>query len=429
MNNRFNRSWRSKTISQSPLESRLKEVATLYKQGTTLRSIARYLQETGLETSETSIRRLIRKHKSLFEHKTTIPKPFVAQTEVHLLGDTLKIESNAFTKPDDILVAAGLDPIEWTVERYRTTQKDGKNPTTQTSLSVRRSSQAIVRAATTERQEGRKFSKPKKPKSFKKPILIGIMPDMHCPLEEPVICDGFAAWAKEFQPAKIVNLGDGDDASAFGRHPKNPKYDRPAQEGIDGYYKRLLQQRQAVPDAEIVVLPGNHDHWLQRRVLEYLPALHGLRRAASEEEALSLKHLLRLDELQIEYIDPEGGQYFDSTYTIADDFTLMHGNFSAEYGGATKEIKGWEGSVGQGHDHKLALVAITRRLPDGTEVQRYAASFGTASSRALGYDPKKNVNQGFGVVVLHPDGRWHIEFAYYCPQKNDITWRDWRYGA
>lgn len=349
---------------------------------------------------------------------------------MRVLGNLAEITRERLDSPEDILRDAKLDPDEWTIRGYKEwdAQAGGGGITRMQSISAERTVESFIRAASPARPEGKLF-KPKKQKQGKKPILIGIMPDMHCPHEEPVLCDGFAAWAAEYQPAKIVNIGDGDDASSFGRHPKNPKYDRPAQEGIDGYYHRLRQQREAVPDAEIIVLPGNHDFWLQRRVLESLPAAYGLRRAASEEEVLGIEHLLRLDELGIEYICAEGGEYHEVFYPIVDDLVLMHGNMAGEHGGATKEIKSWEGSVGQGHDHKLAMVAVTRRLPNGTEVQRYAMSFGTASKRSLGYDPRKNVNQGFAVIVLHPDGRWHPEFATYCPQRNDLCWRDFRYSS
>jgi hypothetical protein len=107
----------------------------------------------------------------------------------------------------------------------------------------------------------------------------------------------------------------------------------------------------------------------------------------------------------------------------------MHGRRTGKHGGAALEIEGWEGtSIGQGHDHKLAVTAITRRLPDNTEVQRWAISAGTMARRNLGYDPRRNVNQGFIVIVVWPDGHWHPEVAAYDPQTMTTTWRDWRYN-
>lgn len=416
-------------MSDSPLDEYRDQILQLAEVGWGNSRIANHLaDEFGLSTSKDSVRRAKRRWAT---DKGSSPKSDTKRS-LKLSGNSVDITSRKMKSPDDILKSSSLDPAEWTIKVFKEWDAQvGEGEVIQMqSLAAERTASSFVRAAMPAREPLKQYAKPKQ-KKIKGPTLIPIMPDMHCPLEEPVLCDGFAAFLADHrdQISKVVNLGDGDDASAFGRHPKNPKYDQPAQAGIDGLYYRLRQQREAVPDVPIIIFPGNHDVWLQRRILESIPGLYGLRQAASDEELLGLRNLLRLDELQIEYLDPQGGEYFESTYEVAPGLILMHGNATGEYGGAAKEVKTWESSVGQGHDHKLAMVAVTRRLPNGTEVQRYAISFGTASRRDLGYDPKRNVNQGFGVIVLHEDGRWHPEFATFDPQRQDVCFRSWRYSG
>ncbi len=422
--------------SGSPLDPHLEQIAAWAASGLTNTDIVRELSKIGVETTRDSVRRAKKRAGAIVSGvnpDTSKPGISIEGNTATINGPWAKLKDRKQISPDELKELHGLNPSEW-IETKSVASWWGspKDPSYQLKIWLEKKPKLILQAAAPESSKGKVFPKPSGRVDRSKPILIPVMPDMHCPLEEPTLCDGFAAFLKQYRKRipRIVYLGDGDDASSFGRHSKNPKYDRPAQEGVDGYYHRLRQGREACPDAEMVVLPGNHDWWIHRRVLENVPGLYGLKQAGTDTELLHPRHLLRLNELQIDFIDPRGGEYHEATYTVPEcgDLVLMHGNATGPYGGAVKEIAGWDGtSTGQGHDHKLAMVAITRRRPDGTEVQHYALSFGTASTRSLGYDPRKNVNQGFGVIVVWPDGRWHPEFAHYDPQRDDVTWRDFRY--
>lgn len=256
---------------------------------------------------------------------------------------------------------------------------------------------------------------------------IALFADPHFPLHEPDLIEASVAWLEEFQPDRIVCLGDEGDWAPFKRHRPNPRTDRSVSESLMSVYEGLARWRNAAPDAEMDLIPGNHTMWLEQRILEMIPQAAELIRPGDDEPWVSMRSLLKLDELRIKYHGTRG-EYHDAVIEIAPGLVLMHGTKTGKHGGATKEQEGWEGaSIVQGHDHALALTAINRRTPNGGHSQRYAISGGAMARRDLGYSPKQDVGQGWTVITLHEDGRWHPDLAVYDPQLGDVTWRDWRY--
>lgn len=331
--------------------------------------------------------------------------------------------------PNHLLRQHRLDPDEWeytpTLNAWET-YADGEYVTlSQLKLVCKKRVSAILLPA---RADGWRPSKPRtrKPSRVRHVMLL---PDPHAPLHEPTLTAAALELAAQLKPADIICLGDAADNSPFKRHKANPRIDCTAQEAIDATYVWLADLRNAAPDSRIRIIPGNHDWWLLDRLKETMPQLSTLKRPGDPSPVMGMRHLLRLDELHIELEDTIG-EYHDATISITDDLVAMHGTRTGQYGGAVKEFGVWEGaSIVQGHDHKAAIVAMTKRLPDNTETQRYAISAGTMARRDLGYNPARNAAQAFVVITIHNDGRWHAEHAYYDPQHDDVTWRDWRYTA
>lgn len=333
------------------------------------------------------------------------------------------------TTPRMLLEQHGLDPDEWdyqpTLNAWET-YVDGEHVTlSQLKLVCRKRASAMLMPARVEGWKPTRKKPPKKHQKYARHIML--LPDPHCPLDEPTITDAAIALAEIINPAQIICLGDAADNSPWKRHKANPRIDCSPQEALDATYKWLAQLRHAAPDAKMTIIPGNHDWWLLDRVKETLTGLATLTRPGDPSPVIGMRHLLRLDELDITLKDTVG-EYHDATYRVLDDLIAMHGTKTGPHGGATKEFAGWEGaSIIQGHDHKASTVAMTKRLPDNTEVQRYAISAGTMARRDLGYNPARNVGQGFVVITAYPDGRWHPDHALYDPQHDDVTWQDWRF--
>jgi hypothetical protein len=205
----------------------------------------------------------------------------------------------------------------------------------------------------------------------------------------------------------VVCLGDEGDWSPFKRHRPNLRTDTTVSEAVLGTYQGLARWRAAAPDADFDLIPGNHTTWLEQRILEMFPRLAELTLPDSDEPFISVKQILRLDRLRINYHGTRG-EYHDSMIELAPGLILMHGTKTGKHGGSTKEQEGWEGaSIIQGHDHHLSLSAINKRTPGGGHTQRYAISAGAMARRDMGYSPKQDVGQGWPVVTIWSDG--HLE--------------------
>lgn len=362
------------------------------------------------------------------------PGAKITELSATLIGEENPLGTKAIT-PSELLRKHGLDPAEWdvkpTVNAWDALAGDGRVVTlAQLKVQCTRRWEAIVAAPN--REEGwkprRALPSRQKASQGRQSVRYHVVfPDPHAPLHEEALIEASVAWCEEFQPDSIVQIGDAGDNSPWKRHKNNPRIDCSAQEALESTYDLLARWTRAAPNSKRSILPGNHDYWLLDRVKENLPALATLRRPGEDFPVIGMRHLLRLDELGWD-IEETPGEYHDVTMNIAENLVGLHGTKTGTYGGAVKEFSLWEGaSVIQGHDHKTALVAITKRLPGGGESQRYAISAGTMARRNLGYNPAHNCNQSWAVITEHADGRWHADLALYDPQRGDTTWRDWRY--
>ena len=372
-----------------------------------------------------------RKYHDGHDGRTPLGTPAVSINGDHATITTLTRATGENVSPEDVLVEHGLDPAEWDVTSYTSNRwhaptKHGKQQLEQSKLVARRSVLSMVRPAAA-REPGWVAPRPKRFQRSKS-RLIAVFGDPHCPLEERDFVDAQLAWLREYQPTDVWLMGDAADNSPWKRHKRNRRIDCSPQEALDSTYRYLADIRAAVPDARIRLVYGNHDYWIIDRINEAVPQLATLRRPGENgTQIISLNDWLRLDELRIEANETQG-EYHDVTVQIADDLVGLHGVKSGPYGGAVREFDTWEGaSVLQGHDHKAAIVLISKRLANNTEVQRVAISVGTSARRDLGYDHKRNVNQAFTTVTMHGSGEWHPELAIFNPQTRSTTWRDWIY--
>lgn len=400
--------------------------------------IVQSLSKQGVQTSKSSIRRFLANHPEIERSSSTgsnsaakargeAPGAEVRKDTATIVGSTTE-----FLTPEELMLKAMMIPSEWDYEPILN-QWDGPGQ----DGSVRTFSQLKLvckrKVDLSLLNIGIKPSwvppKPRKRKKTAGPQYTVVLPDPHAPLHEERLIEASVSLIDELKPSRVICLGDAGDNSPFGRHRPNlrPDLDISVDEAILGSYELLARWRNAAPDADMELCPGNHDHWLQCRVLELLPNAMKVKRPGETFPLLSLRSILALDSLNIT-INESGGEYHDSVLNIAEDLIGLHGTLCGKTGGAVKEQTRWEGSsIVQGHDHKTSFTAITKRLPGGGESQRYAMSAGTMARRDLGYNPAHDCNQSFMVFTVWPDGRWHPDFALYDPITGETTWRDWRY--
>jgi len=228
----------------------------------------------------------------------------------------------------------------------------------------------------------------------------------------------------KLQPDVIVNLGDLVDLPEFSRHPQEPGFARTTQRSIDRAHSWLAQQRASSPDAEIVLLEGNHDRRLEKSIVQNSQSAFGLQRANVPKSwpVLSLPFLLRMDELNIQYL--EG--YPANIYWINDGLACIHGHKARSGGSTAAAVVGDErSSIIFGHIHRIEMQHQTRRVRSGSR-SNLAACPGClcrvdgavpgfkASTDIYGRPVQswENWQQGIAVVYYEEgDGPFHVELV------------------
>lgn len=229
---------------------------------------------------------------------------------------------------------------------------------------------------------------------------------------------------RELQPDVIVNLGDVVDLPEFSRHPQEPGFARTTQRSIDRAHSWLAEQRANSPEAQIVLLEGNHDRRLEKAIVQNAQSAFGLQRANVPESwpVLSLPFLLRMDEIGVEYI--EG--YPANIFWINDNLACIHGH-KARSGGSTAAavVNDERSSIIFGHIHRIEMQHQTRRIRSGSRTNLATcpgclcridgAVPGFKSSTDIYGRPVQsweNWQQGIAVVSYEEgDGPFHVELV------------------
>lgn len=155
---------------------------------------------------------------------------------------------------------------------------------------------------------------------------------------------------KDLNPDLIVNLGDFLDFPAFGKYEQEPAFAQTTQHAIDRGHRFLAEQRAYAPDAEIIVMEGNHDRRLDAAIKRNFMSSVGLKRACGKMPVLSVPFLLRFDELGVKYVDG----YPAARYWINDRLAVEHGYRINSAGSTARKVAMDEGvSIIFGHVHRI----------------------------------------------------------------------------
>jgi predicted phosphodiesterase len=216
-------------------------------------------------------------------------------------------------------------------------------------------------------------------------------------------------------PDLIIHLGDLLDFANFGKYEQEPGFALTVQPAIDRAHRYLAECAIASPNAKQVLLEGNHDRRLTRAIVNNAMAAFGLRRGNAPEEwpVLSIPYLLRLDELNVEYV----GGYPAGIYWINDRLACIHGH-KVKSSGSTAALVVDDERVSTifGHVHRIELAYKTRRVRAGARTSLAASPGclcridGTVPSVKGSYDPLgrpvptvENWQQGCAIVT-YQDG-------------------------
>ena len=428
-----------------------KHVIGWIEDGETNSSIVLKLKEVfNLTSSEKSIRRFRKRHG-------TNPRAF-DQSRTVIDGDEGYIVTPPTTvavlqDPDTMIRQRGLDPEEWAIaDGMRVNQYEGPAPADspdnkityyQTRFNIVRKNPSLqIMAPRTdgyiyERARGR-YATPEEGR-----ILCVVVGDQQAPYHEPDLHDAFCAWLEVNQPDWGVSLGDTFDFPDIRPgHRFDPENTATVNECLQGGYDLFRDYREASVDTWWRKLIGNHDERLRNILLDVpkVRGLYGIKRPDTPEgpgENLhALSHAARLDELDVEVIDPHGA-YDLAQLVLTPKLAVRHGWIARKGSGtsALETLKHLGFSVIVGHTHRQSVIHESKHEIDGeirtlTGVEtgcmcRVKQTIGEDGRIWPNYTVSPDWQQGFATVEIWPDGYFNIDTAKFV--NGTLMWRDQRY--
>lgn len=258
--------------------------------------------------------------------------------------------------------------------------------------------------------------------------LTALMGDFHAPHHDEELLSAAVAWVKEFQPERLIVLGDLMDYGGVSRHSKTG-FEPTLEREINDAYSILRSFKQASPATQIVLLDGNHEQRM-KSALEGrgLVSLALLSRADDTTPVLSTRHLLRLDELEVLTVDPPapGLPYEFCETQVCDGLVARHGHVAKKGSGtsALEMVERLQRSIVVGHTHRQSIVYATK-WPDGVQRTLVGCEAGTMAriEHGLGYTVASDWQQGFAVCQMGRDG-FSLDLATFIEGR--LRWRDWQ---
>ena len=158
-------------------------------------------------------------------------------------------------------------------------------------------------------------------------ILTGS--DIHDKLCDPFYRRLFVQTAYRAQPNKIVLAGDVFDLYEFSKYSKDIRKVN-ILSAIEWVHTFLADLREAAPDAELIMISGNHENRLLRYLSEQAPELLPI---LSDLHGFTVSSLLGLDKYEVNFISKDSLAVFTETdlkkelaknYYVAYDAVLFH---------------------------------------------------------------------------------------------------------
>jgi UDP-2,3-diacylglucosamine pyrophosphatase LpxH len=288
----------------------------------------------------------------------------------------------------------------------------------------------IVIKATTKKTDTKKWFKtavilPDPQIGYRRDLVTGLLDPFH---DEKAMAVALQL-IRELQPDVIVNLGDMLDFAEFGKFEQEPAFQMTVQATIDRAYQFLCEQKANAPSAHVVLIEGNHDRRIQKAIVNNLKSAFALTRAqvpdSWEEQlpVLSVPHLLRLDEIGVEYVSG----YPAATYWLNDRLQCIHGHIVRSGGSTAKAVNDNERiSTIFGHIHRIEMHHKSVNIRGGVRTNlafspgclcridgAVPSTKGSTDYMGRPIVSYENWQQGIGVVTyVEGDGMFDIESVY-----------------
>lgn len=334
---------------------------------------------------------------------------------------------------DKLVRERGLDPEEWIVDRVKVNEWEGfyRNPVESDDGET-----GFVAEKVTLRQlvanlrrkppleliypavEVRKRAKPVKG-SDKAVRLIACIGDQQADYHDEYLHQAFCRWLTDVQPTEIVLLGDTCDFPTISRHPDRPHWDSTPQQCVNVGYRLLSEYRDAVPDARMRKLRGNHDWRLESELLNRAERMFGLAPAENGDEQIpgySIRRLLHLDALHIELVGREGDKWQLAEIEIAPGVYARH-----QPPNQKKHMR-LNRDVIAGDTHRQSIRQVTVFNDDDEPVVRTLIEAGAmCRTDGIGFVEHPDWQPGFVTAAINEAGEASYELAVW--RNGKLTWR------
>lgn len=335
--------------------------------------------------------------------------------------------------PEDAIRARGLDPAEWEVKNLVVNEWDalgpGGEPRTMRQLKLylsRRVAVKMVFPATAP-----DYVAPQKWRRDNGSTLVVLCGDPQAPYHDPKMHDLFRQWLARNRPHHGVLIGDTVDFPSISRHKDNPEWHVSTQECINAGYLLLRDYVRASEGTRWRKLLGNHDERIRNELLNRAERLYAIRPAdipgeKPDNDALSIRHLLRLDALGIELVQPNGN-YTHAQVKINEKLIVRHGWLVGK-NSAQASLKALSCSIVVGHTHKQRIEHRTVYDANGNATVLTGVETGCMCriEAGLGYAVDPDWVNGFATASVWPDGSFHIDLAQY--ENGSLHWRKQKFS-
>lgn len=401
-----------------------------------------------LKTTETSVRRLVERNESLqgvYEErnlrsamKQEEEAPGIKFTSEDAAEVTLPMqgewEAVSQLTIDKVMARHQLDPEIWEAERVLPNvwqgQRKGGEIINYYQFKLFFKKKTPLHIILPADPEFTTFYTPKAPRPDDIVVTV-IETDQQCPFLIPELDELAVNFINWLQPDRHVVGGDIMNLGFVGRHRDNPAWDDSVNEAKQSAFDYLYRRREAAPEMEMWLIPGNHDDRIRNEQLERNERLYGITRAQypgrpEEKPVYSLSHLLWLPELGVNYHEPKGTYEFEFV-EITPLLAVRHGHKISQ-GAPIKTANELGHSVVLGHTHSQSAQAQTiwNKIANKWHV-RWAIEAGCECEieEGLGFNKAgaPDWQPGFVTVTAFPDGRFTFDFAQYT-QDGRLFWRD-----
>lgn len=242
-------------------------------------------------------------------------------------------------------------------------------------------------------------------------VTMVIGSDFHGEMTNPFALRVFLDTITRLQPDHVVLAGDIANFEAVGRWSKNPNRLHNLQTEIDFIVEKILRAtRDAAPNAQIDLILGNHEMWLNRYLAEQAPGLASLR-------CLSFGELFCLTELDIGLV--YGGDMLAPSTTdknrqvkaawqsYYDTFVVTHGTATGP-NAAKAELARFKMSGCSGHLHTPSSAHSSSLDRPHLEWNVLPMMTGPAVGEIYLKGLPTTWQVGFAIVDIFPETRTHF---------------------